>query len=95
MICGLMSDEEWSCLESFVIERGGRSGRGPRVHPSFWMGFSGLREPALPDVICTNTPADGRRCTASSGIRRLQDCGVAARSILQQCRWQPQFADDR
>ena len=27
MIRGLMSDEEWACLEPFVIERGARSGR--------------------------------------------------------------------
>ena len=47
MICGLMSDEEWSCLESFVIERGGRSGRGPRVHRLaldgvFWIARTGV-----------------------------------------------------
>ena len=27
-----MSDEEWACLEPFVIERGARSGRRPRDH---------------------------------------------------------------
>ena len=32
LIRGLMSDEEWTCLEPFVIERGARSGRRPRDH---------------------------------------------------------------
>lgn len=32
MIRGLMSDEEWACLEPFVIERGARSDRRPRDH---------------------------------------------------------------
>jgi len=32
LIRGLMSDEEWACLEPFVIERGARSGRRSRDH---------------------------------------------------------------
>ena len=47
MICGLMSDEEWSCLESFVIDRGTRSGRRPRAHSLFldgvfWIARTGV-----------------------------------------------------
>lgn len=32
LICGLMSDKEWACLEPFVIGRGAQSGRPPRNH---------------------------------------------------------------
>lgn len=32
MFRGLICGEEWCCLESFVIERSGRSGRCPRIH---------------------------------------------------------------
>ena len=47
MICGLMSGEEWSCLESFVIERGGHNGRLPMVHrlvldAFFWIARTGV-----------------------------------------------------
>ena len=47
MIRGLMSDEEWACLESFVIERGARSGRRPRDHRLvldgiFWIAHTGV-----------------------------------------------------
>jgi len=42
-----MSDEEWSRLEPFVIERGGRSGRRPRNHRLvldgiFWIARTGF-----------------------------------------------------
>ena len=42
-----MSDEEWSCLEPFVIERGARSGRRPRDHRLvldgiFWIARTGV-----------------------------------------------------
>jgi len=44
---GLMSDEQWSCLEPFVIERGARSGRRPRNHRLvldgiFWIARTGV-----------------------------------------------------
>ena len=47
LIRGLMSDEEWSCLEPFVIERGARSGRRPRNHRLvldgiFWIARTGV-----------------------------------------------------
>jgi transposase len=47
MIRGLMSDEEWACLEPFVIERGARSGRRPRDHRLvldgiFWIARTGV-----------------------------------------------------
>ncbi len=47
MIRGLMSDEESTCLEPFVIERGARSGRRPRDHrlvPDgiFWIARTGV-----------------------------------------------------
>ena len=47
MIRGLMSDEEWACLEPFVIERGARSGRRPRNHRLvldgvFWIARTGV-----------------------------------------------------
>ncbi len=47
MIRGLMSDEEWSCLEPFVIERGARSGRRSRNHGLvldgiFWVARTGV-----------------------------------------------------
>lgn len=47
MICGLMSDEEWTCLESSVIERGRRSGCRPSVHrlvldAVFWIARTGV-----------------------------------------------------
>ena len=44
MIRGLMSDEEWACLEPLVIER-------QRIIALFWMVFSGLHGPALPGAI--------------------------------------------
>ena len=34
-----MSDEEWACLEPFVVERGARSGRRPRDH---WLVLDGI-----------------------------------------------------
>jgi len=42
-----MSDEEWGCLEPFVIERGRRSGRQPRNHRLvldgiFWIARTGV-----------------------------------------------------
>lgn len=42
-----MSDEEWACLEPFVIERGTRSGRRPRDHRLvldgvFWIARTGV-----------------------------------------------------
>jgi transposase len=42
-----MSDEEWACLEPFVIERGARSGRRPRNHRLvldgiFWIARTGV-----------------------------------------------------
>jgi transposase len=42
-----MSDEEWACLEPFVIERGPRSGRRPRNHRLvldgiFWIARTGV-----------------------------------------------------
>ena len=42
-----MSDEEWACLEPFVIERGARSGRRPRDHRLvldgvFWIARTGV-----------------------------------------------------
>jgi transposase len=42
-----MSDEEWVCLEPFVIERGARSGRRPRNHRLvldgiFWIARTGV-----------------------------------------------------
>ena len=47
MTRGLMSDEEWACLEPFVIERGARSGRRPRDHRLvldgiFWIARTGV-----------------------------------------------------
>jgi len=44
---GLMSDEEWSSLVPFLIERGARSGRRPRNHrlvPEgiFWIARTGV-----------------------------------------------------
>ena len=47
LIRGLMSDEEWACLEPFVIERGARSGRRPRDHRLvldgiFWIARTGV-----------------------------------------------------
>lgn len=47
MIRGLMSDEEWTCLEPFVIERRARSGRRPRDHRLvldgiFWIARTGV-----------------------------------------------------
>ena len=54
MIRGLMSDEEWSCLEPFVIERGARSGRRPRDHRLvldgiFWIARTGSPWRDLPE----------------------------------------------
>jgi transposase len=42
-----MSDEEWACLEPFVIERGARSGQRPRDHRLvldgiFWIARTGV-----------------------------------------------------
>jgi transposase len=42
-----MSDEEWACLEPFVIERGALSGRRPRDHRLvldgiFWIARTGV-----------------------------------------------------
>ena len=47
MLWGLMSDEEWSCLEPFVVERRARSGRRPRNHRHvldgiFWIARTGV-----------------------------------------------------
>ena len=46
MLRGLMSDEEWACLEPFVVERGARSGRRPRNHRLldgiFWIARTGV-----------------------------------------------------
>ena len=47
MIRDSVSDEEWSCLEPFVIERGARSGRRPRNHRLvldgiFWIARTGV-----------------------------------------------------
>ena len=47
LIRGLMSDEKWSCLAPFVIERGARSGRRPRNHRLvlagiFWIARTGV-----------------------------------------------------
>ena len=44
---GLMGEEEWSCLEPFVIERSARSGRRPRNHRLvlggiFWIARTGV-----------------------------------------------------
>ena len=75
MIRGLMSDEEWACLEPFVIERGARSGRRPRDHALFWMEFSGSHERVLPGATCMSILANDRRFTASFGAGRCQACG--------------------
>jgi len=47
VIRGLMSDEEWACLEPFVVERGPRSGRRPKDHRLvldgiFWIARTGV-----------------------------------------------------
>ena len=49
-----MSDEEWVCLEPFVVERGARSGRRPRNHRLvldgiFWIARTGVPWRDLPD----------------------------------------------
>jgi transposase len=55
VIRGLLSDEEWGCLEPFVIERGAGSGRPPKNHRLvldgiFWIARTGVPWRDLPDV---------------------------------------------
>jgi len=52
-----MSDEEWACLEPFVIERGPRSGRRPRNHRLvvdgiFWIARTGVAWRDLHERFC-------------------------------------------
>jgi hypothetical protein len=66
---GVMSDEEWSCLEPFVIERGARSGRRPRNHRLvldgiFWIARTGVAWPELRVVTKRNASLSGEPFTA-------------------------------
>ena len=54
MIRGLMSDQEWSCLEPFVMSSGASGGRRPKNHRLvldgvFWIARTGVPWRDLPD----------------------------------------------
>jgi transposase len=54
VIRGLMSDQEWSCLEPFVIGSGAAGGRRPKNHRLvldgiFWIARTGVPWRDLPD----------------------------------------------
>lgn len=96
MIRGLMSDEEWACLEPFVIERGARSGCPPRDHRLvldgiFWIARTGVAWRDLHEHF-------GKWSSVLPPVPALDAVGVmgvAARSVQRQRRRQPQLADDR
>jgi transposase len=70
-----MSDEEWACLEPFVIERGTRSDRHPRNHRLvldgiFWIARTGVAWRALHDIL-----VNGHRFIANTSAGRYPVCG--------------------
>jgi transposase len=69
-----MSDEEWACLEPFVIERGPLSGRPPRNHRlvldgAFWVARTGVPWRDLPDYF-------GKWSSVYRQFRRWTQSGV-------------------
>lgn len=85
MIQGLMRDEEWACLEPFVIEPSAQGTLSEGSSPLFWSGISESRGPALPGAIWMSISKTGRRFTASSCAGSyLANGGGATRSLQRQ-----------